>query len=346
MSFAVAALSIGVAAPLARAQVTQTLYRADDGTGYQILRATSANVRITTVAGSSTDQNGCSFAGGGAIANIYGAGSGPDGSLHPYDLISRTAILTPNDGTLSFDAQYGGRVALGTGGSILNVCASSFDCTSQANVQSIFALDSSAGGVPPACLAQQVSASCDSIDRQLYGFGLSSTNPPLCDSSPTVNTTQCAATPSDGFTLNQGEAIVFTYSGDAGNALNVSYTQFTLAPTGGSGGCAATEVTGGGASGVGLPAPPAPTPTPTPTCGDGSVNQPSEQCDGGQCCTGSCTFASSSVSCNDSNVCTTSDHCDGSGACVGGACAVGTSCTDACGSSSQCQSSGGSCVCP
>lgn len=63
-----------------------------------------------------------------------------------------------------------------------------------------------------------------------------------------------------------------------------------------------------------------------PPCGDGIVSG-SEQCDGGQCCTATCTFSAMGVSCSDGDQCTAGDACDGSGACVPGT-GSGSTCGD------------------
>jgi len=340
-----AVLAVTLAARDVRAQVAQTLFRADDGTAYQVLRATTANVRITTIAGSLGSQSGCTDS-GVTITAIYGPDFGPGLSLVPYSTASRSAIVTPNSiSSLGFDQHYGGRVSLGTGTGTLNVCQNSFDCSGQSNAQTTVALSSTTGGVSAGCTANDVTVSCDARERSVFGFGLSSSgNPPFCTTNPTVQTGLCASTPSDGFTLMQGQAIVFAYSSLQGNGFSVSYTEFTLAPSGGANGCTQNQVYGAGGAGDSAPAPALPTATPVPTCGDGVVNQPSEQCDGTPCCSASCTFQASGTTCNDGNLCTTGDQCDGAGHC-GGTCAVGTNCTAPCGQASQCHISNGTCTC-
>ena len=105
----------------------------------------------------------------------------------------------------------------------------------------------------------------------------------------------------------------------------------------------------------------------TPKCGDGVVGN-GEQCDngsqcangtdctgnpticgdnscrprGGNCCTSSCTFASSGTTCNDGNGCTTTDSCDGNGVCVGSG-QVSCDGSDACHPTNFCSPATGSC---
>ena len=54
----------------------------------------------------------------------------------------------------------------------------------------------------------------------------------------------------------------------------------------------------------------------TPCCGDGNVNA-DEACDGGTCCTASCTFAANSTSCDDGDACTAASICTPSHQCAG-----------------------------
>lgn len=52
-----------------------------------------------------------------------------------------------------------------------------------------------------------------------------------------------------------------------------------------------------------------------PVCGN-RIREANEQCDGGSCCTPTCTFAADGGSCTDGNACTTTDTCQG-GTCRG-----------------------------
>src|SRR5262249_43608118 len=154
------------------AQLSESEFRADDGTAYQILRAVAPlgvgaeALRITTLSGSSTGVGGCVLSQNmrNQIAAAIAGPLPPGQTLHPYDQIARTAILTPNDITaVAFDQHFGGRVTLGTGGAALNICKSGFDCSGQSNIQSLVGLSSASGGVPAACIGVGVSAGtqCD-----------------------------------------------------------------------------------------------------------------------------------------------------------------------------------------
>ncbi|MDX2170284.1 MAG: hypothetical protein SF182_24645 [Deltaproteobacteria bacterium] len=196
----------------------QQEYRAADGTAYQVIRIVpplggAADLeRITTVAGAVGGVGSCNLTTTDASA-VAGALQ-PSQSVHPFGSIRRTAILTPNDiSTLSFDPNGSGTVTLGSGGGALKICRNSGNCSGVA----LTGLGAASGGVPAACIASGVAAGCEGNQRQTLGFGLSATgNPPVCLSSPTVNTTVCAAEPGDGIAMNPGQALVLIYSGSVG----------------------------------------------------------------------------------------------------------------------------------
>lgn len=196
----------------------QQEYRGTDGTAYQVIRivgplgGNADRERITTIAGATGGVGSCNLTTTDASA-IAGA-LPPSQTLHPFNSIRRTAILTPNDITaLSFDPSGAGTVTLGTGGGAIEVCRNAGDCSGAALV----GLGSASGGVPAACVASGIAATCESNQRQTLGFGLSASgNPPVCLSSPTVNTSVCAAEPTDGFAMTPGQALVVIYSGSLG----------------------------------------------------------------------------------------------------------------------------------
>jgi hypothetical protein len=211
---AMTALTIAASAPA----FEQQEYRGEDGTAYQVIRVVGplgGNVdleRITTIAGATGGVGSCNLTTTDASA-VAGA-LPPSQTLHPFNSTRRTAILTPNDITaLSFDPSGSGTVTLGTGGGAIEVCRNAGDCSGAA----LSGLGSASGGVPAACVASGVAASCEGNQRQPLGFGLSASgNPPSCLSSPTVNTTVCAEEPSDGFAMTPGQALVVIYNGSLG----------------------------------------------------------------------------------------------------------------------------------
>jgi hypothetical protein len=261
----------------ATAQVEESELRAGDGTTYQVLRAQNLGggaeqLRITTVAGAIAGAGSCAATGdmSGDPTSAIGGVLPPGMSLHPYNSVVRSFLLSPNDiSIVSFHPEFGGRVTLGNGAGALNLCANAFDCAGQINVQTLVPLSSNMGGVAPACIASGLNAGCDGLNlRDTFGFNLpSSGDPPVCTSSPTVNSTVCAPTPSDGFVLNQGQAIVFVYNS------SLATSGFAVA-TGGFGittnmetilTCPANSVVSATGDNDSQPAPPAPTNTPTLT---------------------------------------------------------------------------------
>ncbi|MDG2305246.1 MAG: hypothetical protein P8R42_11445 [Candidatus Binatia bacterium] len=63
-------------------------------------------------------------------------------------------------------------------------------------------------------------------------------------------------------------------------------------------------------------------------CGNGIID-PSEDCDGGSCCTSTCTFELAAASCDDDDTCTLGDHCDGAGSCLSDALDIACTCGNA-----------------
>ena len=195
----------------------QQEYRASDGTAYQVIRSVAPigggadAERITTIAGAPGGVGGCNLSTSTASA-ITGAIT-PQQMLHPFASVKRTAILLPNDiSVLAFDPAGAGKVTIGSGAGATKVCRTAADCAGGAVTLSV--LGTAGGGVPAACIANDVAADCELNKRQTLGFGLSASgNPPVCQASPTVNTTICANPPSDGFPLIPGQAVVFIYNG-------------------------------------------------------------------------------------------------------------------------------------
>jgi hypothetical protein len=230
---------------------TQTLFRADDGTAYQLLRAPSPlgsnaeHVVFTSVGGSASGVGSCVGIGsvsGDPVSAVGGANPAAMQSLHPYHQIVRTAILVPDDIDIAnFDQHFGGRVTLGidnvdctgsgapdpccTGNgtgtcTALNICKDAFDCNGHTGVQATTGLASATGGVPAACIANGVAAGCEiPLTRSVFAFGLAATgDPPVCTTPAdvTVNSMICNQDPSNtgtanGFKVDIGQAILFIY---------------------------------------------------------------------------------------------------------------------------------------
>jgi hypothetical protein len=222
--------------------LNEQLFRAADGTAYQLISlgaGSQAPVRVTTLAGSVGGVGVCEMTPAAIPGQPVSAIAGvlvPQVALHPFNGIERTALFTPNDlSSITFTPNLGGRLTLGTGAGAVNVCSTPVDCTGQPNVLPLFGLDSATGGVPAACIASGLTAACDGTNlRAAFAFGLPSQGaPPVCTnpSAVTVDTTLCAAAPSDGFTLNLGEAIVFVHDGSLqGLGYATSVAGFGISP--------------------------------------------------------------------------------------------------------------------
>ena len=266
-------------APAAQAQFTESIYRAADGTAYQLVRvvgslgAGAERQRVTTLMGSAGGSGGCSLSGSvsGQAASASVGALPPDQTLHPYEAIRRTAILVPSSvSAVSFDANNAGKLTLGSGGAAINVCRVPGDCPGGSS-SPIVTLDSSSGGLPPACIAQNVGSSCEgSTRRSMFAFGLpASGSPPVCNAPATVTTSTflCSAEPADGFSLQPGQAIIFIYNGSlAGSGFSIGAAGFGIDGNGSnSPGCGANSVVSASSRNDSSSAPPLPTWTPTRT---------------------------------------------------------------------------------
>ena len=271
------ALCTGIA-PAAYGQFTQSVFRAADGTAYQLVRvvpplgAGAERQRVTSLAGSVSGTGGCSVSGsvsGQVAAAVVGA-LPPGQMLQTFDSIERTAILVPNSvTTVAFDTNNGGKLVLGTGTGAINVCRVPGDCPGGTGAQ-LVPLSSDAGNVPAACIAQDVGTACDgTIRRNVIAFGLpGSGDPRVCDmpASVTTSTTICAREPSDGFSIGANQAVIFVYGNLTGEGFNIGAAGFGIDGNGSnSPGCAANSVVSAGSRNDSSAAPPLPTFTPTPT---------------------------------------------------------------------------------
>jgi cysteine-rich repeat protein len=272
------ALLLGLS-PAAQAQFTQSIFRAADGTAYQVVRVVSSpgggaeRQRVTTLLGSAAGSGGCSLSGSvsGQVASGVVGVLPPGQTMHPYEAIRRTAILIPNSvSAVAFDSNNAGRLSIGTGGSAITVCRVPGDCPG-GNAAPIVDLNAATGGVPPACLASNVASACDGTNRRdVIAFGLpASGSPPVCTtpSMVTTSTFLCSAEPSDGFSLLPGQAVVFIYNGTlAGSGFSIGAAGFGIDANGSSApGCGPNSVVSASSRNDSSAAPPLPTWTPTPT---------------------------------------------------------------------------------
>ena len=266
----------GTIAPGSSGVLVQDVFRASDGTAYQLARVLPAvgpgeAVRVTTLAGSTGGVGGCASTGAsaGTPADAVVGTIPPQQSLSPYAEVMRTAVLVPSAAAVaSFDAGNGGRLHLGTGPGALTVCASPIDCAGQPGVVPLVDLGAT-GNAAAACVAQGLATACDGpTQRDAFAFGLPGAgSPPLCTAAATTATVVCAPEPGDGFRLLIGQAIVFVYGGDlAASGFGVGIAGFAIDLDGANpAGCAAGEVVAATALVESQPAPPFPTATGTAT---------------------------------------------------------------------------------
>jgi len=263
------------AASAASAQLQQDIFRAADGTTYQVLRAASNvggvdEVRVTTVAGATQGTGGCNNPGStsGTDTSAVGGVAPPGMTLQDFADVTRSFIVS-GVSDISFNATFGGRVTLDTTGGIKNVCGAAFDCSGQMGVQSLVPLSSSDGGIPAACIASGLTAGCQPLTQfDAFAFGLPATGNVCNDSATvTVNSTVCAARPTDGFSMLPDQAVVFVYDGNlAGTGFGIGAGTFFIDTNGVNGPqCAANTVVGANNRNDSEPAPLPPTGTPTNT---------------------------------------------------------------------------------
>ncbi len=310
--------SIVIAALPAAAQLNMGLtQRADDGTVYEVIAVDDTNLvggvdrmRVTSVAGGTNSVLGCTsppIFSGSSISALVGVNPLAMQTLHAYTSTIRSGIMGPPGGlVVDFDPGHGGRFTIGAGPGRLTVCRDPADCVGAPNVQSTFSLSSSGGSVPAACVHTNVTAACAGATQfTTYGFGLPSAgNPPLCTSTPTINTTTCATEPADGFSLNKGELVVFIYNHDLGMSGFVSGAAgfgIDNDPNPICSGEAGRLIT---SDALTHSAPPIP-----PRCGNGALNA-GEECDDGNTISGDgCDSNCKTTRCGN-GVVTTGEQCD------------------------------------
>jgi hypothetical protein len=209
--------------PTPAAAALTDVYRAQDGTVYQVIFAPNGlpggedEYRITTVAGAAQNVTACSGLfdlGAGALdaSALVGRDSSLPGSVHPFGAMARTTVLSPTALVGSFDPAGGGRLVVGNGANPIDVCRSPLDCTGGAMDAAVVAMTTADPAVPAACLRTNVVAFCAGMtSKTTVAFGLPADASHNCLNPPTTDVFQCNARPSDGISLNKGQAIVFIY---------------------------------------------------------------------------------------------------------------------------------------
>jgi hypothetical protein len=205
-------------------EIVQQLFRAADGTSYQLVyaRPTLADTledhfRLTSVAAAVGAAGGCIVVGGGPGATVEAISGVPiDSTLRSASAVQRTTLLEPNETLVSFDSDGRGRLQLGSGGAARQICRDASDCVGR-TPEPLVSIETSDGAVADACVAQIGSlAACESapVQRTLFAFGVPASAPPrLCTADPTTATTVCAPEPGDGVRLSAGQALVFVHDG-------------------------------------------------------------------------------------------------------------------------------------
>jgi 6-phosphogluconolactonase (cycloisomerase 2 family) len=202
--------------PAPGALLEQQVFRAGDGTVYQLLQAVpqlrpteEGQFRVSTLAISAASVETCEEDGTTAGTSLLAAAASPQ--ILPLAAIRRTGVMRPNNfGVPLFDPAGGGRLQLGAAEGAIEVCGRSERCATEP----LAPIGDASPGVPAACLAALPSGSycTGTAAPETIGFGLAASNG-VCTQPAQVMTTsaECngAATLRNGFDLRPGEAIVF-----------------------------------------------------------------------------------------------------------------------------------------
>ena len=223
----------------------QQLFRAADGTTYQLLRAVPTDVpnglqsyRVTGLASAAAGLNTCTPQSVGGTKAIIGANA-----LFDFAAIRKTAVIEPNATDIAtFNSAGSGQLTVGAGLGGTSICSEATDCSETPSV-SLVSLVADSGGVPEACVAGAVpNALCEGlpVGSQL-AFGVASGGvPPVCTNlgAVTVENPPCEFPPADGFTLEAGQVVVFVYGSSlegfsiAAAAFGISNSEQGVCPAG------------------------------------------------------------------------------------------------------------------
>ena len=263
----------------AAAQLDQTIFRAMDGTIYQVLQHSASatagigieEVVITTLAATvSGTAIGCAFPGDTSppIAAQAWAFSGASTIYSDLGGI-RVSSLIGGAGAAVFDASGGGVVCIGPG------CTMDAECPGGPTLCQTFSRDDGAlatSGTNVAALqlnpALSPTSSCPFGTNASYAFGTL---------DPTRVSTLCTAPPADGFVLDgspavftggvDGQTIIFVYDNAPSDPFSIAAAGFGVDTDGENGGVCpgSSNVVVNALSDQGTAPAPADTPTPTPT---------------------------------------------------------------------------------
>jgi hypothetical protein len=234
---------MGLAADVAGAVTFQTVYRAADGTVYQLLQtvgfvplnlrdpANGEVHRINSVVGSSSEPRSC-LAVGGAPGERLVAYTGVEapGVIHPITATERTGVLTkPTTSDPTFAPQGSGRLTIGSGASALNICAAAADCDTEGTTVPLMLVTAFAGGIGAGCVsADMPPCRPPGTLAEALAFGLPSDEGDQCTAELTTETTTCGTVPADGFSLSAGQAVVFIYEDVGATAFSAGFSYMSI----------------------------------------------------------------------------------------------------------------------
>jgi len=150
--------------------------------------------------------------------------------LVPFNNVTRTTVLSPTDLVASFNPAENGRLILGNAPDMFDICFDPADCGGGADDAAVVSIATMDPLVGAACVQSNVLALCSggTLGRATFGLGLFRDMANNCLGLPTTDTPLCAEPPSDGFTLEPGQAIVFIYQVPTMTPLAVGWAGFGI----------------------------------------------------------------------------------------------------------------------
>ncbi len=214
------ALAIATSLEVVGVELEQQVFRSDDGTVYQIVRAVPRAVAsdvgsytITTLAGTLGNLETCGDVGttrGGGAETVVRAAVGTN-ELVGLGSVQRTGLLRPNafgDNATRFESNGSGRLRLGANAGELEICVDPGACDTETP---LFVLDETGGGVGPVCRATiAADANCGDLG-QAIALGLDGGDRCTGAVLPLTATKVCNLKLSRGLLLDPGEAVVFLH---------------------------------------------------------------------------------------------------------------------------------------
>ena len=206
----------------------QTIFRATDGTVYQILQNVNANAdlgaedfQVTTLVGSQVDAEGCSGPAGGAFdaSAVVAALFGP--AFDPGRVTKSSRITDVSPPCLDPESNDGaGSVCIGPDCTSACTCPDGGNCT--AFTLAAGASATTATDIPAASLVSLTAPekACSGFAGGMtYAFGAE---------GPTIEAGLCAPVPVDGFALPNGTSLVFAYHVPLGTSFFLGSAGFPI----------------------------------------------------------------------------------------------------------------------